>query len=409
MEAIVAEGISKVFKLHVNPSQSMKERLVRLGRSQTREFIALQHMDLTVQSGETLGILGHNGSGKSTLLKCISGILKPTTGQIRLRGRIASLLELGAGFHPELTGRENVYINAAFLGISRQEIERRFDAIVDFAELDQFIDEPVKHYSSGMYVRLGFAVAINLDPDILLVDEVLAVGDEVFQMKCLDRVRQFQQEGRTILVVTHAADVVRQVCNRAIVLHHGEKVADGKPGDAIRIFREHLHGSLSDTAPADEGPLRITAVEVAGTRGGPQPGIESGDPLTVTVNFTADEPIEQPTVALSVVSPEGQTMYAADFDLGKTALPPGNHSVSVQFTEVPLLDGRYTLNSRVFDRLHTDSAATRAGRDQFTVLNPGIAHGVVSLRVGDVRMLPAHDAPADIPPQASHPTDPKGI
>ncbi|MCB0985894.1 MAG: ABC transporter ATP-binding protein, partial [Ilumatobacter sp.] len=155
--------------------------------------------------GETLGILGHNGSGKSTLLKCISGILKPTTGTIRIRGRIASLLELGAGFHPELTGRENVFINAAFLGISRAEIARRFDDIVDFAELHEFIDEPVKHYSSGMYVRLGFAVAINLDPDILLVDEVLAVGDEVFQRKCLDRVRQFQQEGRTIVVVTHAA------------------------------------------------------------------------------------------------------------------------------------------------------------------------------------------------------------
>ncbi|HUC32031.1 MAG TPA: ABC transporter ATP-binding protein, partial [Ilumatobacteraceae bacterium] len=175
MEAIVATDISKVFKLHVNPASSMKERMVRMGRTKTREFTALQPLDLTVGTGETLGILGHNGSGKSTLLKCISGILKPTTGQIQLRGRIASLLELGAGFHPELTGRENVYINAAFLGITRHEIERRFDDIVEFAELSEFIDEPVKHYSSGMYVRLGFAVAAHLEPEILLVDEVLAV------------------------------------------------------------------------------------------------------------------------------------------------------------------------------------------------------------------------------------------
>ncbi|MEI7547266.1 MAG: 5-formyltetrahydrofolate cyclo-ligase, partial [Actinomycetota bacterium] len=169
MDAIVAENISKVFRLHENQASSIKERLIHLGRSHHRDFQALQPMDLTIGTGETLGILGHNGSGKSTLLKCISGIIKPTTGQIRVRGRIASLLELGAGFHPELTGRENVYINAAFLGINRREIARRFDDIVEFAELSEFIDEPVKHYSSGMYVRLGFAVAINVDPDILLV------------------------------------------------------------------------------------------------------------------------------------------------------------------------------------------------------------------------------------------------
>jgi len=386
MDAIVAEGISKVFHLQVNPSQSLKERLVRLRGNHTRDFAALREMDLTVGGGETLGILGHNGSGKSTLLKCISGILKPTTGTIRIRGRIASLLELGAGFHPELTGRENVFINAAFLGISRAEIARRFDDIVDFAELHEFIDEPVKHYSSGMYVRLGFAVAINLDPDILLVDEVLAVGDEVFQRKCLDRVRQFQQEGRTIVVVTHAADVVRQVCQRAIVLHHGEKVADTRPGEAIRIFREHLQGALSEAAvPSPDAPVRIDDLEIHSS-GQEAKTITSGDPLELTVVFTAQRRLERPVVHVSIISPQGQTLYAIDIDLSDHGIGAldGTHRITASFARIPLLDGRYMVSTRVFDQTASEVAAVRVGRDEFSVLNPGTAHGVVSLKLDSV-------------------------
>ncbi|MCB0980733.1 MAG: ABC transporter ATP-binding protein [Ilumatobacter sp.] len=386
MDAIVAEGISKVFHLQVNPSQSLKERLVRLRGNHTRDFAALREMDLTVGGGETLGILGHNGSGKSTLLKCISGILKPTTGTIRIRGRIASLLELGAGFHPELTGRENVFINAAFLGISRAEIARRFDDIVDFAELHEFIDEPVKHYSSGMYVRLGFAVAINLDPDILLVDEVLAVGDEVFQQKCLDRVRQFQQEGRTIVVVTHAADVVRQVCQRAIVLHHGEKVADTRPGEAIRIFREHLQGALSEAAvPSPDAPVRIDDLEIHSS-GQEAKTITSGDPLELTVVFTAQRRLERPVVHVSIISPQGQTLYAIDIDLSDHGIGAldGTHRITASFARIPLLDGRYMVSTRVFDQTASEVAAVRVGRDEFSVLNPGTAHGVVSLKLDSV-------------------------
>ena len=388
MEAIVATDISKVFKLHVNPASSMKERMVRMGRTKTREFTALQPLDLTVGTGETLGILGHNGSGKSTLLKCISGILKPTTGQIQLRGRIASLLELGAGFHPELTGRENVYINAAFLGITRHEIERRFDDIVEFAELSEFIDEPVKHYSSGMYVRLGFAVAINLEPDILLVDEVLAVGDEVFQQKCLDRVRQFQQEGRTILVVTHAADVVRQVCNRAIVLHHGEKVADTTPGDAIRVFRERLHGALDEATMLDSGgPLHITDVHVRIGGDDDHRPINPGEALALEVSYRTDRTLRHPVLNVSIVSTSGQTMFETDFDLTAEGVGSldGEGTVRVEFSRVPLLDGRYAVSTRLTDRDDAELAAVRYGRDEFSVLNPGVAQGVVSLEVGSVK------------------------
>ena len=372
MDAIVVDNISKVFKLHENPVHSVKERMLSMGRSKYREFVALEPMSMSISTGTTLGILGHNGSGKSTLLKVVSGILKPTTGQIRLRGRLASLLELGAGFHPELTGRENVYINAAFLGISRKEIEKRFDDIVEFSELAEFIDEPVKHYSSGMYVRLGFAVAVNLDPDVLLVDEVLAVGDEVFQRKCLDRVRQFQQEGR----------------QRAIVLDHGKLVADGAPGDAIRIFREHLHGTLEETAPkaTNTGPLKITDVRIHHPRSAERKYLEPGEPLTIEVSYETSRKVEAPTLSLSILSLEGQSVYAVDLDLPSLGIRhlEGSGTITLPFTSVPLLDGRYTLSTRLIDRHDADLRVARDGRDEFEVLNPGSARGVAALTLGTV-------------------------
>jgi ABC-2 type transport system ATP-binding protein len=196
------DHVSKVFHLDSAHGTSVKERMVRRREHRTeQEFRALHDVSLELDEGSTLGLMGHNGSGKSTLLKLIGGILKPTEGTVKVRGRIASLLELGAGMHPELTGRENVYMNGAILGMSKADLRRRFDEIVAFAELEQFIDQQVKHYSSGMFVRLGFSVAVNVEPDVLLVDEVLAVGDENFQRKCLERVRRFQRQGRTIIVV----------------------------------------------------------------------------------------------------------------------------------------------------------------------------------------------------------------
>ncbi len=387
MDAIVADNISKVFHLNEDPAHSIKERILRFGRTQHRDFIALQPLDLSIESGTTLGILGHNGSGKSTLLKCLSGILKPTTGTIKLRGRLASLLELGAGFHPELTGRENVYINAAFLGISRKEIDRIFDDIVEFAQLDQFIDEPVKHYSSGMYVRLGFAVAVNVDPDILLVDEVLAVGDEVFQRRCLDRIRQFQQEGRTIVVVTHAADLVRQVCDRAIVLDHGKLVADGRPGEAIRIFREHLQGNLIEggaAAPPESGALRIVGAEVHHAHEHDRRFILPGEALDLEVQYESDATIDRPTLNVSIVSSFGQIVFALDLDLTEHGVPTLGHSgtITVPFREVPLLDGTYTFDIGLMDRRDTSHRAVRQGRDEFSIENPTDARGVAALTVG---------------------------
>src|SRR5262249_37453244 len=215
-----------------------KERVIHFGRVPSEDFWALRDIDLEVPEGSTLGLLGHNGSGKSTLLKCIAGILRPTDGEIATRGRVAALLDLGAGFQGELTGRENIFLNGSILGMSRKELTRRFDEIVGFAELEEFIDTQVRFYSSGMYVRLGFAIAVNVEPDILLVDEVLAVGDEAFQRKCLARVADFQREGRTIIVVSHSPGLIKRTCDTAAVLDHGHLVAAGEPSDSIRVFRE---------------------------------------------------------------------------------------------------------------------------------------------------------------------------
>jgi ABC-2 type transport system ATP-binding protein len=233
-----AEGVSKRFV--IRKDKSLKERMVNFGRSNKHkdDFWALDNVDLEVAAGSSVGLLGANGSGKSTLLKVIGGIIQPTTGYVERRGRIAALLELGAGFHPDLTGRDNVYLNGAILGLSKRQIAASFDAIVDFAEIGEFIDTQVKFYSSGMYVRLAFAIAVHVDPDILLVDEVLAVGDEKFQAKCLAKVADFQREGRTIVFVSHSAEQVNRVCDSAIVLSHGKVIYRGDTKDAIAALRK---------------------------------------------------------------------------------------------------------------------------------------------------------------------------
>lgn len=345
-EAVVVDDVSKIFRIAHDPVRSMKERLVAVGRRKFTDFHALSPLSFTVQQGETIGILGHNGSGKSTLLKCIAGILRPTTGSIAVRGRLASLLELGAGFHPELSGRENVFINASFLGISRREIGARFDEIIEFAELGQFIDEPVKHYSSGMYVRLGFAVAVNLDPDVLLVDEVLAVGDEAFAKKCLSRIKQFQSEGRTIIVVTHAADIVRQVCTRALVLDHGHLIADTRPTEAIDLFRERLHGTLVEDAPHSGGPIRITSVTAR----------REGEDTFFQVDVEADHDLSDVSLNLEVTDRGGRMIYRIDSNQLGTPLTfsRGTSSFDVSMTSRGLLPGTYPVTVRL-----TETASSR--------------------------------------------------
>ncbi|HET6792802.1 MAG TPA: ABC transporter ATP-binding protein [Acidimicrobiales bacterium] len=409
--AIAVNDVSKRFRLYHERYTSLKERIVHMGRVPFEEFWALRDVDLEISSGQTWGLLGHNGSGKSTLLKCVAGILQPTTGVIEVRGRLAALLELGAGFHPELSGRENVFLNASLLGLSRREIERKFDDIVAFAELEQFIDNQVKNYSSGMYMRLGFAVAVNADPDVLLVDEVLAVGDENFQRKCLDRVRAFQREGRTIVFVTHAADLVRQICDKAVVLDHGRMVASGEPGEAIRSFREHLLQSgdraaeaeqlssvLDDGSTAEEPEeeeegspqerkrnlrVRITGVEFDHPDAGERQPLLPGEPLTIRVRFQAGQRVVDPNFGYAIYDIDGNLLSGNNTRILGVDIPEidGPGEVVFHFDGVPLLDGTYFLTLAVTSRDEHTVYDWQEQRHRFEVLNPGRAQGMLHMPV----------------------------
>jgi ABC-2 type transport system ATP-binding protein len=354
--AIEVDAVSKRFRLYHEKFTSLKERALHFGKVPFEDFWALRDVELDIEAGETFGLLGHNGSGKSTLLKCIAGILRPTTGEIRTVGRLAALLELGAGFQPDLSGRENIYLNASILGMKRSEIDRRFDDIVAFAELEQFIDNQVKFYSSGMYIRLGFAVAINVDPEILLVDEVLAVGDEAFQRKCLDKVHTFQQEGRTIIVVTHSPDMVRQICDRAAALDHGRMVALGDPNDVIRTFREKLMTGVKSVLDIDDpemgkselSPLwhkvRIRGIEVLYRQPGSS-SVHPGEGLAFRVAYETRDAIGDIVAGIALYGPQGQLVHGTNTHLLGQDLPglSGTGTITFSFSSLPLIDGAYRL------------------------------------------------------------------
>ncbi len=390
--AIEVEGLTKAFRLYHNRPTSLKERVLKTRRVRYSQFTALRDINLDVEAGTTVGLLGRNGSGKSTLLKCIAGIIQPTAGIVRTAGRMAALLELGAGFHPELSGRENVYLNGSILGLKRAEVDRVFDDMVSFAELEAFIDTPVKHYSSGMYVRLGFAVAVNVDPEILLVDEVLAVGDEAFQRKCIDKVKTFQAEGRTIVVVTHAADLVRQMCDKAAALENGVMVAEGDPNVVIREFRERLlkataHGedmgpelARSEMSPM-WGRVKIADARVAYTTPGRE-AVAPGEPLRLDITLEALEAVPDVVVGIAIYSTMGWLVFGTNTDLQGVNLGTvsGRRRVSFIFPEVPLLDGTYAVTIGVHTRggLVYDNWEQRR---RFEVAAPGRDIGLVRFPV----------------------------
>src|SRR6266536_3392032 len=344
---IAARGVGKRFLIHHQKATSLKERLLQTRRSQAEEFWALRDIELDISGGETIGLIGANGSGKSTLLKLLAGILEPTAGKVSVRGRVASLLELGAGFNGELTGRENIYLNASILGLSRREISRHFDGIVEFSGLEQFIDNQVKHYSSGQYVRLGFAIAVHVDPDVLLVDEVLAVGDEAFQAKCLAKISEFQERGCTILFVPHALDLVPRLCNRGIVLDHGRVMHDGDPLEAAEVLRGLL-GTAADqsggAAPASSG-LRISGLRLVDPA---SPGVHkgeyrAGEPMVVEGNVTAGaEPPPVAAVRVAVTGPADVPMWVMDAEEERFE-PNGSRTVRFFVKELPPIQGIFAL------------------------------------------------------------------
>ncbi len=342
--AVRIEGVSKTFRLYHERASSLKERIVNRRKSSYEEFWALKDVSFDISTSETAGLIGANGSGKSTLLKLVAGIIRPTAGRITTTGRIASLLELGAGFHPDLTGRENVYLNASILGLSRKQTDRHFDDIVAFAELESFIDMQVRHYSSGMYVRLGFAVAVHVDPEILIVDEVLAVGDEAFQRRCLGRIRDFQQDGRTIVFVTHAVDIVREICTRAFFLEKGVLVAEGRPSDVVDTFRRHIHGGKPDQPGGEDlrgsGEARLVDVHFIDASGEDRQVYNPGESLEIRARLEVDRPIDDPVLGVIVYDDAGRYLWGTNTGMRDISLGTvdGPRSVSVRIPSLPVLD-----------------------------------------------------------------------
>jgi lipopolysaccharide transport system ATP-binding protein len=360
--AIKVENLSKLYRIsHLANQRTVRDavhhgmrlvwrRLRWKSKPSREEFWALRDVNFELKKGEVVGIIGRNGAGKSTLLKVLSRITEPTTGRITLRGRIASLLEVGTGFHPELTGRDNIYLNGAIHGLSRAEIDRKFDQIVEFAEVTRFLDTPVKRYSSGMYVRLAFAVAAHLEPDILVVDEVLAVGDAMFQKKCLGKIREVSsEEGRTVLFVSHNLASVRQLCTRAILLEQGRVAFDGSVSDAIAAYTRSDSAKAEYKHVAGDGGARITTIKIGGENGG-EPVFPIFGEVRIDLHFQSKPSTGTKEFFILVYGEDGECV-AASFQCDSIVrTPPGAETgvISVSFSN-PLAPGRYMVSAGIFD------------------------------------------------------------
>jgi ABC-type polysaccharide/polyol phosphate transport system ATPase subunit len=358
MNVIEVNGMSKKFRLGAG-SGDMRDRFKTLfsrdPEAQTaRDFWALQDISFNVAEGESFGIIGHNGSGKSTLLKLLTGIYKPTSGTFKTQGRIAALIEVGAGFHQDLTGRENVYLNGSVLGMKKREIDSRYDEIVAFAELEKFMDTPVKRYSSGMYMRLGFAVAAHINPDIVLVDEVLAVGDEAFQAKCMKRMLELRAEGKTIVFISHSMGAVTQLCSRVLLLSRGQLIEMGEPRDVISTYRSMVAVEQSlkldskaavRIAPTKE--IKINDVRLINAEGKECDAINTGDDLTIECSYFADKRVNNPVFGMSLLREDGMHIYGFNtkYDsVSVNAIERGEGTYRVLFPTLGLLEGTYYFN-----------------------------------------------------------------
>jgi homopolymeric O-antigen transport system ATP-binding protein len=410
--AIELHGISKRFRFHGGrPPTTVKSAVLELvrgrGHRMKERFAALRDIDLTVERGRTLGIVGANGSGKSTLLKLIAGIYRPDSGSLRVHGRVAPLIELGAGFHPELSGRENVIINGIILGMSQREVRRRLDEIVEFSGLAEFIDAPARTYSSGMYMRLGFAVAVHLDPDVLLIDEVLAIGDEAFARKCADRLADFRRVGKTMLLVTHDPSAVERWCDEAVWLDHGVMRATGTPRKVIDLYRQAVAEEESGILARAYEPPAAAAVETVETGTPPAPTLDrwgtreieiervrlddaygneryvymAGDPVTIRFRYRVNRPVESRVFGFAILRNDGVWVYGTNTDLAKITLPDlrGSGEVEVTIDALDLIAGSYFVDVAV----HAEDGTPydyHSRRYPFSVRDDATEHGVAKIR-----------------------------
>ena len=373
------DNVSKKFTLRHERARSFQEAALAFlrGRDNSREELwALKDASFAVERGKTLGIIGPNGSGKSTVLKLITRILEPTSGRIDVQGRVSALIELGAGFHPDLTGRENVYLNGSLLGFSRKEMKAKFDKIVEFSELEKFIDVPIKHFSSGMHMRLGFAVAIHVDPDVLLIDEILAVGDQAFQNKCLGKIGELKSQGVTILFVSHDLEAVQGLCDRVIWLEGGRVQAGGLAREVVGHYLMGVHEkeravlAAQQTAPIEMLPgeepseemlaarakkrwgtweIEITSVRLLNSAEEATFLLESGQPAAIEIGYRINRPAETPVFGISIYRADGTYCYGTNTDI--EGIPTddldGVGIVRVAFDSFAFIEGTYTLDVAV--------------------------------------------------------------
>lgn len=354
--AVVVDQVSKRYRLYSERNQSLKATILNRGRGRYEEFWALQDVSFEIGRGETFGLIGENGSGKSTMLKCLARILEPDVGSITVHGRLSALLELGAGFHPELSGRENVFLNASILGIPKREVEARFDDIVGFAGLERFIDTPVKNYSSGMYVRLGFAVAVQARPDVLLIDEVLAVGDESFQRRCNERLSELRHAGTTIVVVSHALGSVRNICDRVAWLEHGRLREIGDTSEVIDGYLAEVEvdreGPPAEGARWGSGEARIERLELVDATGRTIDRFRTGQAVTIRMHYATDEVVTTPTFGIAVHTADGTHVTGPNTrDAGVRIAELGaTGHVDLVVDPCMLLPGSYDLSASLTDR-----------------------------------------------------------
>ena len=386
MKVISVENVSKKFILaHTRPRNLADAARNVFLRSEREDFWALKDVSFEVEQGEALGIIGHNGAGKSTMLKLLTRIMEPTSGRIRTRGRVSALIEVGAGFHPEMTGRENVYLNGSILGMTRREIDSKFDEIVAFAELEKFIDTPVKRYSSGMYARLGFAVIAHLEPEILLVDEVLSVGDERFQFKCQERMASLMSSGATVVFVSHNLPAVAGLCRRSILFHHGTQMLEGDSDDAIRQYRRlaldfgERAGGIADMGHSDQ-PVRIEEIRVVNRHGERADRVATNEPIDIEADLHVYRDIECANFGLEIARDGFRCFVATSaMDGFMPSLPTGRHKLVFHVDKLSLLEGVYGLSLCVMDRTEATHYCNRYHALHFAVECDRLYRGVANL------------------------------
>jgi lipopolysaccharide transport system ATP-binding protein len=383
-------------------TRSMKGLFKQSTPAQQDHLMALEDVSFEINQGQVLGLIGTNGAGKTTTLKLLSRVTKPTTGQIHVQGRVSALIELGAGFHPDFTGRENIYLNGAILGLSRQEIHKKFDSIVAFAELEQFIDTPVKRYSSGMYARLGFAVAAHSDPDLLLVDEVLAVGDINFQKKCYDFIQNFVNSGNTAIFVSHNMYVFEQLCNQVLWLDHGRIKMSGEPLQVLAAYLDYMDqralAAESNTIKESQGEaLRVTDVCLTDSEGKKCDTFVTGEDIVIEMRYCAEDPISSPYFCFGVGVQGGSPLFLASMLIdGKAPLSiQGEGVLRCRLKDTPLMPKVYDVWGEIWgeDRTRTLVQWQKLGMFRFIDSKNG---GTQHLEKGAMRHLRA-DAPIKVP------------